>query len=69
MAEWSLTLISQIQVGNTVALVPGSNLAMDTNLYDIANEPAMYTMYTQYNVCTTHYSPYQQIINCENVVK
>ena len=40
-----MTLISQIQLGNNVASVPGLNLVLETNLYDISNEPAMYTQY------------------------
>ena len=32
MAEWSKAQISQIQVGNTVASVPGLNLAWDYNI-------------------------------------
>ena len=32
LAEWSKTMKSQIQVGNTVVQVPGSNLALD---YDV----------------------------------
>ena len=35
VAEWSKTVISQIQVENAVAQVPGSNPAWDTNMVAI----------------------------------